>query len=1199
MNAPTTKMAQILDNEHFLKSSRVDYRPNPGAATGQLCWSNVKSLDMEADNSILATHVNQTRDLLCVQGREAYAIQTSEEWLTNHSLEHMKLTIEDLVRDGNIVMGRNSISSKHIEFTADTVNNFESRVHKAMELYHQRIDWLLEDSRKMFGLVKGSKIGILVDSSDLACGPGLLDFQKGLLCLVDEQLCHKKQLFFIAFGTDSSCLWQTARDVNVRILHESRQWIQQLKPSGGCNMLAALKKLLLIKDLDSLVIIARNCPDQAPHVLSDYFEQCILGRKLQIHTVAYECASPGAQATLRVLAECVEGRYHCYSSDNEEQIYTSSDVQMLFCEYQRFRDVLSKIKDMRQGMMGDALISIMQEISTEVAKMPPNKFLPRPVNHEGPLVIETPGFLPKTSVEWLKKNGLKGKKLSLYQVLAPNAYSPVEEFIPILQKTVSSTLHERAMLQFEWHDGTVKNLHVDLPILYEYQKQLAKTVKTYERRIEWLSGGSRRIWGSVCERRVVVLVDISVTNAMYIIHIQHSLRILLEEQMANKDFFNIIALGSQIVSWKPEVVPPTPENLQSAWKWVLSLQCEGGRNLMGALRRAVEVNFIEKDTAESQGLYLFTSGIPDQELDVVTAYIAEACGGCDLQLHVCLFTINAVDYDDTIPAQYTSTKDTSGILREIAHAANGRFHWFEETGIIDSDDISSIMSEMEKAVNYSKKCAFLVESLKQRCGSQTDYQPALEDAAMNLVHKEKNRRQKIPPPKPTALSLARMNFMEDSEGEKPLPMKALMWRPNSTKAVIPQAQPIKECVHNDKEKSVKQKKESKTSLSVFYTEEGKNVGVVYKKFPKTKTIRKSVPLVVLPKEEQICSTKEWLKKYGLKKLKLEISNLMFGPDCTHQKQMVQSLHKKVSAKYCSIFPSVEISGVVKHLQFQPKELEEYIDQVEKVLRRYIQRMQWLLSGSRRMFGTILENNVCILLDSSGHMAPFLPEIKKELTSLIWEQLRNTNARFNLISFAEYADVWQDCLVEATDEACHDAVQWVSKIKSHGSTSIFEAIQKAFQFCGVQGLYLLTDGNPHSNCNRVLTEVGKLLKEKDIILHAICFSCSNRSTNAFLKNLANQTGGRYHRCHGDVDGHLVAHRMLTEGFKDEDDPVLPLFEGDDLKKLASEIGKARQCLTQAHSFQLLLLKRQMELDPKDISFHESNQSDRANLVPGWK
>ncbi|XP_069066394.1 von Willebrand factor A domain-containing protein 3A [Pleurodeles waltl] len=1190
MTLASMRMAQILDNDQFFKTASPDTSPHPVLVRGRPTWQNIEIIDKEPDHGLLVTHVNQTSDLLNVQGKEAHPVdfQTTEEWLINHSLEHMKLTIENLIREGNVVLSRTDSSTKHIEFTADTVTHFESRVCQAIERYHQRIDWLLEDSRKMFGLVKGSRVGVLVDSSDVNCDPGLFDFQRGLLYLIDEQLCYKKKLYFISFGTDVSCLWESAKDVNVRMLHDARQWVQQLRPSGGCNLLGAVKKALLVPELDSLVIIAGSCPDQAAELLSDFIEQSTIAKPLHIHTVAFDCCSHQAQASLKALAERVGGRYHCYSSKNEEQIYTSSDVQMLVCEYQRARDVLNKIKEMRQGMLGNALISIMQEISTEVAKMPPNRFLPRPVNHDGPLIIENPHFLPKTSVEWLKKNGLKGKKLSLYQVLAPNAYSPVEEFVPILQKTVSSTLHERAMMQFEWHDGSVKNLHVDLPILYEYQKQLGKTVKTYEKRIDWLSSGSRRIWGTVCEKRVVVLVDISVTNAMYIIHIQHSLRLLLEEQMSNKDYFNIIAFGSQIHSWKPEVVPPTTENLQSAWKWVLSLQCEGGRNFMGALRRAVEINFIDKDTNESQGLYLFTSGVPDQEPDMVTAYVAEACGGCDVQLHVCLFTISGFGCDDdALPARYTSTKDTTGSLREIAHAANGRFHWFEETGIIDSDDITSLLSEMEKAVNYSKKCAFLVESLKQRSGNQADNQPSLEEDAMISFQREKNRRQKIPLPKPTALTLARMSLKDDSDGEKTPPLRPLMWRPNSAKAEIPPAHPIKDCFPTDTDKKLKQKKQPKISLSVFYTEEGKNVGTVYKKYPKTKTVRKSIPVVVLPKEEEICSTKEWLKKYGLKKLKLELSILMFGPDCTHQKKMVQSLHKKVSAKYCSIFPSVEVNGVVRHLQFQPKELEEYIEQVERVLRRYLQRMQWLLSGSRRLFGTILEKNVCILLDTSGSMAPFLLEVKKELTSLIWEQLRNNNTRFNLMSFAEYAAAWQDCLVEATDEACHDAVQWVSKVIAHGHASICEALQRALQFRDVQGLYILTDGNPQTSCSHVLLEAVKIMKEKDVTVHTVSFNYSNRAANEFLKKLAFQTRGRYHCCHGDIDGHLVVHRMLSEGFRDEDDPVLPLFEGDDLKKLANEIGKARHFLTQAQSFRLLLLEKQTELDPKDVSFEESD------------
>lgn len=56
------------------------------------------------------------------------------------------------------------------------------------------------------------------------------------------------------------------------------------------------------------------------------------------------------------------------------------------------------------------------------------------------------------------------------------------------------------MVQFEWHDGTVKNIHVDPPVLFEYQKQLGKAVQIYEKRLQWLTLTSRRFWGTVCQR---------------------------------------------------------------------------------------------------------------------------------------------------------------------------------------------------------------------------------------------------------------------------------------------------------------------------------------------------------------------------------------------------------------------------------------------------------------------------------------------------------------------------------------------------------------------------------------------------------------------------------------------------------------------------------------------------------------------------
>ncbi|NWT06148.1 VWA3A protein, partial [Mionectes macconnelli] len=150
-------------------------------------------------------------------------------------------------------------------------------------------------------------------------------------------------------------------------------------------------------------------------------------------------------------------------------------------------------------------------------------------------------------------------------------------------------------------------------------------------------------------------------------------------------------------------------------RWVLSLQCKGSRNFMSALRRAVEIDFKDKEKHKSQGLYLLTTGIPDQETHTISAYVAEVCRGFDLQLHVCLFsTTKDLGSSGVIPARYASPAETARAFKEIVQAARGRFHWFGEAGIFESDDISSIVSEMEKAKNYSQKCAFLVESLRQR-----------------------------------------------------------------------------------------------------------------------------------------------------------------------------------------------------------------------------------------------------------------------------------------------------------------------------------------------------------------------------------------------------------------------------------------------------------------------------------------------------
>ncbi|XP_045142037.1 von Willebrand factor A domain-containing protein 3A isoform X2 [Echinops telfairi] len=1090
----------------------------------QLYQKDISGHGKQSDHGLLVTHVNQTQDLLKLQGQKTQpsACEDSEDWLSTHSLQFEKLTLPDLISQGTAVMKEGNHVGQKVHFSTQLIHRFESRLS-------DRLDSCV------FHLTRP-------------------------MCIVTIEVVENKVFtmkLWNSINRESSGSLKTARS-----LQELKHWVTQLQPEGGTNLLEALKKVFTIKDLNALVIIMGSCPNQSSDILSDYIQQCTMGRSITIHIITYKCNNQVPPAVLKNLAEAVEGYYHCYSPETE--VYTNRDMDAILAEIQKARNLLQHIQALRQSDSCQEVTGLIKQVSTEMAKGSLTSLLPKPPKHEGPLAIEFPN-LDKSSAEWLKIHGLKAKKLSLYQVLAPNAFSPVEEFVPILQKTVSSTIHEKVMVQFEWHDGSIKNIHVDPPFLYEYQKQLNRVMRMYERRIEWLSLASRRIWGTVYEKRVVILLDISETNSMYIIHIQHSLRLLLEEQLLNKDCFNIIAFGSTIESWRPEMVPVSHDNLQSAWRWALSLQCQGSRNVLSALRKAVEVDFKDKDKHQLQGLYLFTGGIPDQDMSMLSAYMTEACAGCDLQLNVCLFYVGEPELDSMPPACYASCTDTADAYREATRAAGGRFHWFGDTGIYESDDINAIVSEMEKAFQYSQKCALLVASLKNQSGKDLA-SSALPKEQPKLLHR-RSQPPKLQPPKPTALSMARMNVRDDSDREKTSSSKALKWRPLSGNAVFPPAP-----AHSGEEWTTEQKRkkkpsrESATSLLMFYTDTGNTVGSVYKKYPQGKGIRRISHTIELPRKDKICSSQEWVANYGLKKLKLEISRHI-GPRCTHPR----SAQGSASAKHCSVFPSVEINGLVRHLQWTLWEIETYITHMEKVMKRYIQRLQWLLSGSRRLFGAILESKVCILLDTSGSMGPHLQQVKTELTLLIWEQLRKRCKSFNLISFADGIQPWQDTLVATTDKASHEAMQWVTHLEARGSTSVLQVLAKAFHCPQVEGLYLLTDGKPDTSCSLILREVQSLKEKRHVKLHTISFNGSDRTAVEFLRKLASLTGGRYH-CPVGEDTLSRMHGLLTKGFVDERDPVLPLFEGDDLRRLAREITKARSFLCQAQAFRSQLQKK---------------------------
>lgn len=81
-----------------------------------------------------------------------------------------------------------------------------------------------------------------------------------------------------------------------------------------------------------------------------------------------------------------------------------------------------------------------------------------------------------------------------------------------------------------------------------------------------------------------------------------------------------------------------------------------------------------------EGIYLFTSGVPDQHPDQCIAYVEEALKGRGCKLHTILFNVDDYDNHGAIPGRWSNITETADLFRTMAHVTGGRFHWFRETG---------------------------------------------------------------------------------------------------------------------------------------------------------------------------------------------------------------------------------------------------------------------------------------------------------------------------------------------------------------------------------------------------------------------------------------------------------------------------------------------------------------------------------------
>ena len=141
----------------------------------------------------------------------------------------------------------------------------------------------------------------------------------------------------------------------------------------------------------------------------------------------------------------------------------------------------------------------------------------------------------------------------------------------------------------------------------------------------------------------------------------------------------------------------------------------------------------------------------------------------------------------------------------------------------------------------------------------------------------------------------------------------------------------------------------------------------------------------------------------------------------------------------------------------------YEERMRILLEQIEKRIDWLTRGSRELFGTVIENNICILVDTSQSMQLSLEFVKRKLSTLMQEQLK-AKQRFNLIGFNSKVSSWRDRMVEVNEYNLMSALEWTNSLTANGTTNTQEAIRFAMSDLNTEAIYLLTDGRPDQVIN---------------------------------------------------------------------------------------------------------------------------------------
>ncbi|KAL8190156.1 UNVERIFIED_CONTAM: hypothetical protein K2H54_041748 [Gekko kuhli] len=263
--------------------------------------------------------------------------------------------------------------------------------------------------------------------------------------------------------------------------------------------------------------------------------------------------------------------------------------------------------------------------------------------------------------------------------------------------------------------------------------------------------------------------------------------------------------------------------------------------------------------------------------------------------------------------------------------------------------------------------------------------------------------------------------------------------------------------------------------------------------------------------QPLISSTKWLQLHGLKRNKLSFSQILSQIGFQHREDYVSILGKLVASRYSNrLYPQYTKAedGKRYNLTASKDLLIHFVDCLTVAIELYKQRMEWLTTESRQIFGVIQEQSIAVVLDFDvSSRAEF--NLSCEALRMILTQQIAQIANFNLIRATEDLVKWQEKAVPVTECSLKAAVEWLyalDHLPAVCHSGPIEAVLEAACDDTIEAVYYFVVGDLPERMKHLFLQ--KTLRSPRPI-HTVSFNAREEETITFLKELSHQTSGRFH------------------------------------------------------------------------------------------